>query len=317
MSITAKIQNNPPEGSLAPVRRTSAVNRQKFWHKHGILYLFILPSLVLYLLFFIYPFIQSFYFSLVDWDGAQAVKKFIGLGNYARMLGDKLVWLSLSHNVIWIILGTVIPIAIGLFLAILIWGRTWGKGIFRTVYFIPQVLSTVVIGFIWGWIYNPVFGILNRILNAIGLGFLARGWLGDIHLALYAVLFAAIWARIGFCFVIFLAGLQNVDMELIDAAKIDGANGWQQFWNVTLPQLSYVMTLIVTTSLIGGFSVFDIVFAMTGGGPANQTELIATYTFTKAFKQSEVGYGAALSILVTFISLLTALFYLRTREKEA
>jgi multiple sugar transport system permease protein/raffinose/stachyose/melibiose transport system permease protein len=316
VSIISRTKRESQSSVSGKSERASRTSLQKFWHKHGILYLFILPALFLYILFFLYPFIQSFYFSLVEWDGAQAVKKFVGLNNYTRMLGDSLVWLSLRHNLIWVILGTFVPIAIGLFLAILMWGHTRGKTLFRTVYFIPQVLATVVIGFIWGWIYNPVFGILNRVLEAVGLGFLARGWLGDVHLALYAVLFAAIWARIGFCFVIFLAGLQNVDMELIDASKIDGANGWQQFWNVTLPQLSYVMTLIVTTSLIGGFSVFDIVYTMTGGGPANRTELIATYTFTKAFAESEVGYGAALSILMTLISLLTAVIFLRTRERE-
>jgi ABC-type sugar transport system permease subunit len=289
---------------------------RKFWYRHGIKYVFLLPSLILFSVFFIYPFIQSIYLSLVKWDGVHPVKEFVGFGNYARILKDDIVRLALSHNVTWLILGTFIPIAVGLFLAILVWGRTIGKTAFRTVYFMPQVLATVVIGIIWNWIYNPIFGILNRVLETIGLGSLARGWLGDVHTALYAVLFAAIWARIGYVFVIFLAGLQNVDTQLLDAAKIDGANAWHRLWNVTLPQLSYVMTLIMVTSLIGAFSVFDIVWVMTQGGPANRTELIATYTFEKAFAQSEVGYGAALSMVMTIISLAVAVLYLYVRERE-
>lgn len=301
--------------TVTSMARSGQMSPRRFWYKYGVKYLFLVPAAVLYIAFFIYPFIQSICFSLTSWDGAQPVKEFVGLANYGKLLKDGLVWLSLSHNVIWVIIGTVVPIAIGLFLAVLVWGPVRGKMVFRTIYFMPQVLSSVIIGIIWGWVYNPVFGILNRGLEAIGLGSLARGWLGDVHLALYAVLLAAIWGRIGFCFVIFLAGLQNVDMELLDAAQIDGANAWRRFWNVTLPQLSYVITLIMTTSLIGGFSVFDIVYAMTGGGPANRTELIATYTFEKAFGQSEIGYGAALSTLMTVISLLTAVIYLRARER--
>ena len=296
-------------------RARGLVSVRRFGTRHGVRYLFLLPAVMFYCTFVIYPFLQSIRFSFVKWDGASEVKEFVGLDNYARLLRDEMVGLTLSHNVQWVIIGTVVPIAIGLFLAVLMWGPTWGKAVLRTMYFMPAVLSSVIIGIIWSWIYNPIFGILNRGLEAIGLESLTRGWLGDIHTALYAVLVAAIWGRIGFCFVIFLAGLANVDLELLDAAKIDGANAWQRFWNVTVPQLSHVMTMIVAQSLIGGFNVFDIVFAMTAGGPANRTELIATYTFTRAFRQSEIGYGTALSMLMTIISLGASVAFLRIRER--
>jgi ABC-type sugar transport system permease subunit len=134
-------------------------------------------------------------------------------------------------------------------------------------------------------------------------------------LALYAVLAAAIWAEIGFVFVIFLAGLQNVSRDLLEAALIDGANAWQQFWNVTIPQLANVLTTVTVLLLIGGFSVFDIVFIMTGGGPANSTELIATYTYKQAFTQNQVGYAAALSLVLTAISLIASVIFIRVRER--
>jgi ABC-type sugar transport system permease subunit len=286
-----------------------------FWWRYGVRYLFILPALALYVLFVLYPLANSIYLSMTKWNGAAPIKEFIWFGNYAKLLSDKLLWLALSHNLIWVIAGTVVPIAIGLFLAVLLWQGVWGMALFRTVYFMPVVLASVIVGIIWRWIYNPVFGILNEALKAIGLGAFARGWLGDVHLALYAVLAAAIWAHIGFVFVIFLAGLQNVDLELLDAAKIDGANAWQELWYVTIPQLANVLTMVTALSLIGGFNVFDIVFVMTGGGPANQTELIATYTYQMAFAENQVGYGAALSMVMTLISLAATVVFIRIRER--
>ncbi|MCC7354916.1 MAG: sugar ABC transporter permease [Anaerolineae bacterium] len=280
-------------------------------------YLFLLPAMVMYGIFGLYPFLRSIQLSLTNWDGVQPKYKFVGLENYARALQDSQVWQGLSHNVTWVIIGTVVPITIGLLLAVLLWDRPRGTPLFSTIYFMPQVLPLVVIAFIWGWIYHPTFGMLPRVLHAIGLHSLARGWLGAPNLALLAVLLAAIWAHIGFVTVVFMAGLQGVDLELLDAAKIDGANAWQAFWNVTIPQLSNTITMIVALSLIGGFSVFDIVWVMTQGGPANSTELIATYTFVKGLSENLVGYGAALSMIMTIIALVGAVAFIRLRERES
>ena len=180
----------------------------------------------------------------------------------------------------------------------------------------PQVLSTVVIGIVWNWIYNPIFGILNESLDAVGLEDISRGWLGDPDVALYAVLVAAIWATIGFVFVIFLAGLQNVSKDLLEAATVDGANAWQRFWNVTVPQMASVINVVIALLLIGGFSVFDIIFVMTGGGPANATEVLATYTYKEAFTQNHVGYASTLSVVITVISLIASVTFIRLRERQ-
>jgi ABC-type sugar transport system permease subunit len=179
----------------------------------------------------------------------------------------------------------------------------------------PQVLSSVVIAIVWGWIYNPIFGILNKSLNKVGLQSVSRGWLGDPHFALYAVLVAAIWAETGFVFVVFLAGLQNVSRDLLEAATIDGANSWQRFWDVTVPQLANVVTVVGALLLIGGFNVFDIVFVMTSGGPNNATEVIGTYTYTEAFTQNRIGYAATLSLVMTAISLVASFVFIRLREQ--
>jgi ABC-type sugar transport system permease subunit len=305
--MMAEVRALTGHGGLAAVRKN--------WRKYSVGYLFLLPAAILYGIFMIYPFVQSVYLSLTDWDGAQPVKHFVGLRNFQTLIQDPLVWTSLGHNLIWVVIGTIVPIVIGLLLAVLLWSRPRGFTIFRTIYFMPQVLPAVVIGIVWSWIYNPVFGLLNQALTAVGLDSWTHGWLGEPSLALYAVLAAAIWAEIGFVFVIVLAGLQNVSRELLEAALIDGANAWQQFWHVTIPQLANVLTTVMVLLLIGGFSVFDIVFIMTGGGPANSTELIATYTYKQAFTQNQVGYAAALSLVLTAISLIASVILIRVRER--
>ena len=290
---------------------------RKFGARYATGYLFLLPAVVLYATFKLYPFVNSIYLSFTDWDGAQPVKAFIGLANFARMFRDPLVWLSLSHNVAWILIGATAPVAISLILAVMVSRGTRGFMVFRTIYFMPQVLAMVVMGIIWSWVYDPMFGVLNRLLRVVGLGALARGWLGVPHLAYFAVQAAAIWRAIGFSFVIFVAALQNVDRDLLDAAEVDGANALQSFLNVTIPQISHVLTMVMAVRLVYGFNVFDIVYSMTNGGPANATEVIATYVFRKAFRENDVAYGAALSLMMTVLSLVASLLLIRARERQS
>ncbi len=301
----------PLSGTPAPAQPSPRARRKA---RAG--WLFVLPALLLYAFFFIQPFLYSIYYSLTDWDGAQPVKRFVGLANYGRLLNDSLLWQALGHNLIWVLIGTISPIVIGLLLGVLLWSGARGRVLFRTVYFLPVVLSEVVIAIIWNWIYHPLFGAVNQVLRAVGLGDLARGWLGDPNTALLALLVAAIWSYYGFCFVIIMAGLQNVDVHLVEAATIDGANGWQRFIYVIVPQLRHVLTMITAFTLIGGFNVFGIVFVMTQGGPGTATQVIATYTYRKAFQESEVGYGAALSMIMTLLSLVTSYIFIRLRERQ-
>jgi ABC-type sugar transport system permease subunit len=277
--------------------------------------LFVLPALLLYLVFMVWPFLQSFWFAATDWNGATATKTFVGLANFAELARDELFRLALRNNLIWVIIGTISPLVIGMFLALLLWRQPKGFTFFRTVFFLPHILLTVVIGIIWSWIYNPIFGILNTWLDGIGLEDVSRGWLGDPSTALYAVLVAAIWAEVGFVFVILLAGLQNVSRDLLEAATIDGAGGWRRFWDVTVPQLGNVLNVITALLLIGGFNVFDIIFVMTQGGPANATQTMATMTYDQAFTLNRVGYGSAISLVMTAISLIASVVFLKLRER--
>ena len=296
--------------------RTVTGKMRRHWGAYRAGYLFLLPALLLYAIFMIYPFFQSIYLSFTDWNGADPVKNFVGLENYRKLWSDGLLWRSLQHNLIWVIIGTLGPLILGFLLAVLLSARPRGFTVFRTVYFMPQVLSSVVIAIVWGWVYNPLFGILNKGLEAAGLDAWTRGWLGDPDFALYAVLVAAMWAQTGFVFVIFLAGLQNVSRDLIEAATLDGANAWQRFWDVTLPQMANVVNVVAALLLIGGFSVFDIIFVMTAGGPANSTEVIATYAYTEAFRLNNVGYASTLTLIMTVITLVASIIFIRVRERR-
>jgi ABC-type sugar transport system permease subunit len=293
----------------------AVMDLQRQWARYRAGILFVLPAFLLYALFMIYPFFQSIYLSFTSWNGVDAVKEWIGLGNYRELIHDDHLRKALRNNLTWVIVGTIAPMAIGLLLAMLLWRQPRGFTLFRTVYFLPQVLSSVVIAIVWGWIYNPIFGLLNEALDSVGLESVSRGWLGDPSVALYAVLAAAVWAETGFVFVVFLAGLQNVSRDLIEAATIDGANAWQRFWDVTVPQLANVITVVGALMLIGGFNVFDIIFVMTAGGPNNATEVIGTYTYTEAFTQNRIGYAATLSLVMTVISLVVSFVFIRLRER--
>jgi raffinose/stachyose/melibiose transport system permease protein len=292
----------------ARVKATQKRQMAGFW--------FVLPAFLMYCLFFAYPFFRTVYLSFTTWGGL-GQPEFVGLANYGRLFADPLMWSSLWNNVIWVFWGTIIPISIGLVLSVILWTGVKGSLFFRTVYFLPMVLSPVVVGVIWGWIYNPLFGILNKGLQAVGLGSWARGWLGEPSTALYAVMLTAIWTYIGFCVVVLFSGLQKVDSELVDASRIDGANARQRFFNVIVPQIRSVLTMVLVYTIIGGFNVFDVVWVMTQGGPANSSELIATYTYEMAFRQTgEVGYGAALSMVMTVLALLAAWLTLKLRNAE-
>lgn len=309
--------NQRVSGASAPDR--SHGRRRGAQANRGVLfgYLLLLPAAVIYIYFIIYPLLRTTHFSFTNWDGARAEMTFIGLANYVRMAGDWLFWRAFSNTLIWVFLGTAIILVLSLALAMFVWNRPRGFMFFRTIYFMPQVLPAVVVGIVWVWIYSPVFGILNRSLTAIGLGHLALGWLGDPRIALYAVLAAAVWASCGLAFVIFVAALHNVDGELLDAARIDGANAWQRFRYVVVPQLSHAITLVTVLLLVNGMQAFDHVWIMTRGGPNESTQLLATYAYQKAFIENEVGYGATISVVLAALALVVSIATINLRERGA
>ncbi|WP_371400505.1 sugar ABC transporter permease [Kribbella sp. NBC_00662] len=261
-----------------------------------------LPVAIVTAVFFVFPMANALYYSVVDFDGLDPTPPFVGLRNFTEMFTDPATWHALGNNAIWIAIGTAAPMIIGLLVAVLIWsGR--GGATYRLLFFLPFMLPGVAIGIVWGWIYDPVNGWINRVLNAIGLDGLSRGWLGDPKTAIFAVLATAIWATCGFVTMIILSALRNVDVELVDAARIDGANAGQRLWHILLPQIMPVFLMVLTLTLVGGFSVFDIIFIMTGGGPADATEVLGTYAYSSAFQLNRISYGTVLALLITVLAV--------------
>ncbi len=292
---------------MARNTRIAARQRAGFW--------FVLPAFAVYLVFFGLPFLATVWLSFTEWNGV-GWPDFNSASNYTRLAADGAMWAALGNNLIWVILGTAVPIFIGLVISVMLWSDARGSITYRTIYFLPVVLSPVVIGIIWGWIYNPLFGLLNTGLRQVGLGRWAIGWLGETETALYAVLVTAIWSYLGFCIVVLFAGLQKVDPELVAAARIDGANARQRFRHVIVPQIRPVLTMVIVYTVIGGFNVFDVIWVMTSGGPNNATEVIASYTYEVAFKGNEYGYGATLSMVMSVLSLIAAWITMRLRRAD-
>jgi raffinose/stachyose/melibiose transport system permease protein len=274
-----------------------------------------LPVTVMIVVFFLIPLANALVYSVVDFDGVSPNPTFVGAANFVEMFTDPAVWHALGNNVIWIVIGTAVPMVVGLLIALLLWGVRRGSMFYRLCFFLPFVLPAVAVGIVWGWIYDPVQGLLNKSLGALGLDSLQRGWLGDPTWALYAVLVTAIWGATGFAVVIFISALRNVDVELVDASLIDGANAAARLWYIILPQIMPVFLMVLTLTLVGGFSVFDIIFVMTGGGPADATEVIGTYAYSTAFELSRIGYGTTLALLITVLSVPVAVALNRLQRR--
>nr|WP_253943297.1 sugar ABC transporter permease [Nocardioides sp. zg-1308] len=260
---------------------------------------------------------SAVYYVFVDFNGINPQPPFVGLANITEVFGDPEVYDALWNNVIWIVIGTLAPLLLGLGLALLLTQVRRGSVFYRTVFFVPFVLPQVAVGVVWGWIYAPSRGWLNNVLEAVGLDAFTTGWLGNPDTALYAVLATAVWSQVGFVFVIFLSALRNVDVDLVDAARLDGANGGQRLRHVVLPQIMPVLLMVFTITLLGGFSVFDIIFVMTGGGPAGATEVLGTYAYSSAFQLNRISYGTTLALLITVMAIPFAVWLNRLQRRTS
>jgi raffinose/stachyose/melibiose transport system permease protein len=266
---------------------------------------YILPALIIYIAFILYPIIETFRLSFFRWDGFSNNQVYIGIQNYLEIFQRGQFLSALFHNLVFIIFFSLIPILIGLVLANLL-GRKPLKGLafFRAGLFLPQVLSMVVVGVVWRWIFNPAFGPLNNLLEMAGLGKWALPWLGDSTWALPAVGMIGSWVQYGFCMVLFLAGMQRIKPELYEAAEMDGANGVQQFAFITLPGLRPELGVALITTVIAALRVFDLVYVTTRGGPGDATLVTSFLIYRAAFQQNRIGYAAAVATILTSVILL-------------
>lgn len=273
--------------------------------------LFLLPTLVFLAIFVVWPIISSFRLSFYEWDGISPARTVVGWENWERLINDDIFWKAFRNNITVVVLSLAIQLPLGMGLAILLeqGGRMFIFKIYKTVYFFPMLMSSVAIGILFKYVYDPVFGIVNPTFEAFGLESWTRSWLGDTDVALYAVIAVICWQYTPFYMILFLAALRGISEDLRDAALIDGANEGRYYWSIALPLVSGTVRTAVILSLIGSLKYFDLVWVMTEGGPSNASELMATYMYKKAFPSFEMGYGstvaAGMFIVVMVIALVT------------
>ncbi|GIP18926.1 ABC transporter permease [Paenibacillus montaniterrae] len=275
----------------------------------------LLPSLIIYIGVAIVPIILSLYYSFFNWDGISA-KVFIGLDNFSEIFKDDIFWLSVKNNVIIMLTGLIGQLPLGLLLALLLNRGLKGNGFFRTIGFLPVVISSVMVSLIWGMIYNTEYGFLNSILGVLGLESWQRNWLGDPDWSMLSISVAYIWQNCGLYMIIFLAALQNISSEVNEAAELDGATGLRKVFLITIPIIRPTILFTVIFSISNSFRVFDLIQILTGGGPAHQTEVMTIYMYNNAFMSRQFGYGSAVSILILIFSLIVVMIANRVGKEK-
>ncbi|MCB0047379.1 MAG: sugar ABC transporter permease [Caldilineaceae bacterium] len=279
--------------------------------------LFLLPTVLVLLIFVIWPIFDSLRLSLYKWNGVDPTPTFIGGENWAQLARDPRMWGAIKNNFLIVLASIAIQLPVGLGLAILLDRGGRKMRIFKVAYFLPLLMSTVAIGILFKYIYDPYFGILNAFLQAIGWDSMAKAWLSDPRYALWSVILVICWQYIPFYMILFLAALTGIPSELREAGYIDGATERVYYARIALPLLRSTLVTGMTLSLIGSLKYFDLIWVMTEGGPSGATELMATYMYKKAFNSFEMGYGAAVaSALFIIVSVIVLLVYFPLQNRE-
>lgn len=294
---------------VAGRRRRSAVRRVP-----PIIWAFLLVPLLVELALVFWPAINSFYISLTKWNGAGA-PEWVGFRNFENLTTDPVFIQALLNNVYWVVGFGGASVVIGLLLALALNRPRRGVGFYRSAIYLPMVFSLAVTGLFWRLLYQPD-GAVNTALDAIGLGAVARQWLADPNTALTAVLIAAVWRQCGYIMVLYLAGLKGVDPTLEEAAQVDGANRWQRFWRIVMPQMKGVNSVVFAVTVIDSLRTFDIVWTMTRGGPYNSTQLLSTYMYQTAFSTVDLGYGSAIAVIIFLLAIVFIIGYLASAARS-
>jgi ABC-type sugar transport system permease subunit len=276
---------------------------------------FAAPALIVYLVFLVYPALTSVSISFTSWNGISPTRAYVGLQNYVHLLHDSVVHTAARNNLIWALVTIVVPMALGLVLALAVNSRVFLRPLIRTILYMPAVLPLVGVGTIWGWLFQPD-GVINALLGDIGLKSVEHAWLGDSTTAIWAIMVPAIWVRTGFPMLLYLAALQGIPAEYYEAARIDGASAWQQFRRITFPSLRATHAIVLALSLIETARVFDLVYAMTDGGPGNSTQVMGTWMYFNVFQSYNFGYGTAIAVVITLVAVIVGIPYVRSQAKE-
>jgi len=281
---------------------------------------YLIPGIIASLAVIIVPLVMTVYTSFTRWNGV-GDQRWIGFANYTRLLQDHNFWASFGHILLLILAMAVVPTLLGLVLAAVLFdyvakkfGNRWAS-LFRSGFYLPQVIPVAVTGIVWGWILHPDYGALNKILDTVGLGGLAKNWLGDPKYALYSVMAIMVWIQLGYPIVLFMSGLQRIDPSLYEAADLDGATWWQRFRKITVHLIRPEFYVVLVTTTIAALKIFGQIFVLTRGGPSNATLVPSYFAYKNFFQQAQVGYGSAISTVLTVIIVVLAFVFLRLQNR--
>jgi ABC-type sugar transport system permease subunit len=307
--VESSVKKVPIQNKLFLSSSPSLGTRINQWVNRKIHWFLLFPSFVFYTLFSTLPMLMAIGIGFTEWSGISISNiKWVGVSNYIELFSDRFFWTSLRNNIVIVAGSVFIQCTIALLLAVILDSGLRGSEIFRTIFFMPTVLSFIVVGLLFSLLLSPTVGIINPTLVKLGLGSLQHQWLGDKETALYTVMVVNIWKEFGFSMFLFLAGLQTISNELYEAAHIDGASPWKNLWYITMPLLREVTIVVVILAVNQAFLVFDLIYVMTSGGPYHASEVLASYMYTRAFTGGRMGYGTAIAevlfVIVFFVTLL-------------
>ncbi len=291
---------------------------RRSWYKRNEIavtpWLFLAPAILFFMVYVIIPIIQSFSISLYDWDGLGEAT-FVGFDNYVELTDDSAFEVSLWNNLKWLVFY-LLAIPAGLFIALFLNQTVTGIRIYKSLFFFPFVLSQVVVGLVFAWFYLPNEGLLSNILGVVGFG--PINVLGDPTWATYGIIAAGLWPQTAYCMILYLTGLNAVDPEQIEAARLDGAKGWKMLWYVVVPQLKPATFIAFVVTIIGALRSFDLISIMTNGGPFGSTRVLSFYMFEKALSEYgfRMGYGAAIAVVLFLIMLVFIAYFLWSMYQE-
>lgn len=278
-------------------------------------YAFLAPAGIIYLSVIVIPVFYSLYISLFNWNGIGKMS-FTGLGNYIRLFtADKIFCIALVNNLKWILMTVCITMTVALGLAVLLNNKFRGRTFFRGFFYFPCVIAPIAVAIIWRWIYNPNIGFINQCFAALGIDY-AQSWVSDPKVSIYAVFAASLWQAVGQPMILFLAGLQSVSVEALEAARIDGAGSVKKFFLITIPLMKDTFVIVLATLIVSALKVFDMIQGLTAGGPNNSTQMLSTYMYSQTFQYNNVGLGTAVACIMVVMMMVVIVPYVSFTAKE-
>jgi len=271
--------------------------------------LFLFVPVVCFFVFIVYPIFRSLTLSFQEWDGLSQNIEFVGWANYKKIFSSELLWVSLTNNLKWLVFSLLAPTMLGFFLALLVDQKVKGESLFQVFFFIPYAITPVAVASVWSWLYSPRGGVINQLLTSIGLPQFRQVWIGNPDIATYSVMLASLWWSTGFAMVLYFSGLRGIPPELLEAADVDGASFWVKLRKIVFPQLLPSTIVVMAMQGISAMRVFDLIYAMTGGGPGISTHVLATMMFDVSFNRFEMGAGSAIAVVLLVISSAIILPY--------